>query len=273
MKLPKYLDFQRYCIAFRRKMAQMRYDLPTHRAKEEAKFSAIGLDVDAGCVRLNDALAEISSQPYDDVTGTDSIHWLLFASFSLTPRGQAVRDILEIGTFRGKTTLLLKTLFPEAQIVTCDLPDDDPILTSSYRRDTPQALAEYKNVRNRRVERPGITFVEANSFFLPEKVSGPYDLIWMDGGHVYPEVAWDFCNSWHMCRPGGIIMCDDIIPDPRGAVSYAADESHRVISYAASRTGIAPIYFLKRLNPHWSADPVTRKFVAWLEKPSIVDGT
>ncbi|MBO6675215.1 MAG: class I SAM-dependent methyltransferase [Rhizobiales bacterium] len=268
MKLTNYLDPRRYWVALRQQIARLRYDLPTHQAEEKAKFSALGFDIDAGRAQLNTALAAIESEPYDDVTGTDSVHWLLFAALSLTPRGQTVRNILEIGTFRGKTTLLLKALFPAAQIVTCDLPDDDPILTSSYRRDTAEALAEYKSVRDQRVGRPGITFVEANSFFLPEKTTGPYDLIWMDGGHLYPEVAWDFCNSWHMCRPGGIIMCDDVIPNPRGAVSYAADESHRVISYAASRTGVAPLYFLKRLNPQWSADPVTRKFVAWLEKPT-----
>ena len=267
MILAKYFDPQRYARRLRRMRALKSYDLPRIEAEEAAKFRALGLDPVAARPHLDAALRSIGSAPYDDLNGTDSIHWLVFAALSLSPRADTIRDILEIGTFRGKTALLLKTLFPRAQVTTLDLPTSDPIMKQTYRRDTPEQLAEYRATRDGRVNRDGITFIEANSFFLPERAPGPYDLIWMDGGHLFPEVAWDFCNSWHACRSGGLLLCDDVIPDSRGRDAYASDESHKVISYLAARTGITPTFLLKRRNPAWSADPVTRKFVAVLERP------
>ena len=267
MTLAKYLDPRRYARRLRRELAIRTYDLACVEAEEAAKFRSLGLDPVAARPHLDAALSQLGSAPFDDLKGTDSIHWLVFAALSLSPRGQKIRDILEIGTFRGKTALLLKTLFPEARVTTVDLPTSDPIMQQTYRRDTPEQLQEYRSMRDSRVNRDGITFIEANSFFLPAHAKGPFDLIWMDGGHLFPEVAWDFCNAWHSCRSGGLLMCDDIIPDPRGSDAYASDESHKVISYVAARTGIEPVYLLKRRNPEWSADPKTRKFVAVIDRP------
>jgi hypothetical protein len=36
---------------------------------------------------------------------------------------------------------------------------------------------------------PNIELVKANSLFLPSLKLEPFDLIWVDGSHLYPEVA------------------------------------------------------------------------------------
>lgn len=266
MAMPKYIDPARYAAFLRRRKALANYDLAAVQAQERAKFSAAGLDPEAGRKQLDAVLLSLSGQRFDHVGGTDSVHWLLFACLSLTDWGNNVRDILEIGTFRGKTTVILKALFPRAQIVTCDLPDDDPILASSYRRDDPATLAEYKQMRDSRVNQDGIRFVQVNSFFLPQAAPGPYDLVWMDGGHLYPEVAWDMCNAWHMCRPGGLILCDDVYCDPKGGDAYASAAGLDVINYLATRTGADVVHFIKRENPEWAADLRQRKYVSMLHK-------
>lgn len=266
MVMPKYLDPARYAAFLRRRKALANYDLAAVQAEERVKFESAGFDREAGRERLDAVLLSLSGQRFDHVAGTDSVHWLLFACLSLTDWGRDVRDILEIGTFRGKTTVILKALFPQAQIVTCDLPDDDPILASSYRRDDPAALAEYKQMRDSRVNQDGIQFVQANSFFLPQAAPGPYDLVWMDGGHLYPEVAWDMCNAWHMCRPGGMILCDDVYTDPKGGDGYASSVGLDVINYLAQRTPVDVTHFIKRENPVWSADKRQRKYVSVLRK-------
>ena len=265
--IAKFFDPNRYARRVRKMRSLRNYDLARLEAEEAKKFRTLGLDPITARSHLDDALRSIGSGPYDDLNGTGSVHWLVFAALSLSTHAAEIRDILEIGTFRGKTALLLKTLFPKAHIVTVDLPTSDPIMQLTYRRDTAEQLAEYRAARDARVNRDGITFIEANSFHLPELAPGPFDLVWMDGGHLFPEVAWDLCNTWHACRSGGIIMCDDIIPDHRGGNSYASDEGHKVISYVAERTGVEPVYLLKRRNPDWSADPTTRKFVAVLRRP------
>lgn len=267
MGFSKYLDPRRYLAYLARRQALVRYDLASVRAEEKLKFEALGLDAELGLQRLNDVLVPLQGKPFDYLKGTDSVHWLLFSCLSLTEWGANVRNILEIGTFRGKTAVILKTLFSEATVVTCDLPEHDPILGSSYRRDNPEGLREYKQVRDGRVTQPGIRFVESNSFFLPAVAPGPYDLIWMDGGHLYPEVAWDMCNAWHMCRPGGMILCDDIYTDPKGRDAYGSYAGYEVIDYLAQRLDVSPTHFLKRESPEWSALPRQRKFVSLLKKP------
>ncbi len=267
MPLPKYLDPGRYARYLRRRWCIATYDLAAIQADERRKFADTGFDVDAGRSLLDEVLLDISGKRFDHLAGTDSVHWLLFACLSLTDRGRGIRDILEIGTFRGKTSLILKTLFPQAEVVTCDLPEDDPILRTSYFRDDPVVMREYKARRDANVNRPGIRFVARNSFFLPEAAPGPYDLIWIDGGHHYPEIAWDMCNAYHMCRPGGIMMCDDVITDPRGCDAlYTSTATEEVIRYIQSRASLSMLYFLKRENPLWSADPIHRKFIAFLRK-------
>lgn len=268
MALTKFLDPGRYLAFLQRRYALATYDFAAAQADEKRKFADLGLDMGAGLKRLNAILLPMSGKPFDHVTGTDSVHWLLFSCLSLTEWGCNVRDILEIGTFRGKTTVILKELFPAANIVTCDLPENDPILVNSYGRGSPEALAEYKATRDQRVRRSGVRFIEKNSFFLPSEAPGPYDLIWMDAGHLYPEVAWDMCNSWHLCKAGGRILCDDIYFHPHSNDSYASKVGHDVIEYLIARTGAHVCYFLKRENPEWSALAQKRKYVAVLRKPS-----
>jgi predicted O-methyltransferase YrrM len=268
MAITRYLDPARYAAFIRRRTALARYDLAAVQAQERQKFAAAGLDPVAGRTRLDEVLGALFGQRFDHVTGTDSVHWLLFACISLTDAGKDMRDILEIGTFRGKTTVILKALFPQAQVVTCDLPDNDPILAASYRRGDAAGMAEYKQMRDSRVKQDGIRFVEANSFFLPEVARGPYDLIWMDGGHLYPEVAWDMANAWHMCRPGGLVLCDDVYTHPKGGDAYASSAGLEVIEYLAARTLVEVTHFIKRENPAWAADVRQRKHVSILRKPT-----
>lgn len=243
------------------------YNAEPVQADELRKFADAGLDVGAGRERLNSALVEISGKHFDHVTGTDSVHWLIFACLSLTAWGKGIRDILEVGTFRGKTTLLLSKLFPDALVVTYDLPADDPVMRQTYRRDDPTRLSEHVQRRSANIVAARAQFIEANSFFLPVRTPGPYDLVWVDGAHTYPEIAWDICNAYNCCRPGGIVMCDDVFMHPGGGDGiYGNGDSYEVLRYLEHRFAIPAQYFLKRENPEWSAYPRDRKFVAVLRK-------
>lgn len=261
MKLSRYLNY------FRGKLAVVSYDLAAAQAEEREKFISAGLDPVAGRERLDSILLETAGRRFDHLSGTDSVHWLLCACLSLTDWGKGVRDILEIGTFRGKTTLIMSKLFSEARIVTVDLPESDPILGTTYRRDDTAILSDHLERRAANMQASSATLVEANSFFLPQRAPGPYDLIWVDGGHLYPEIAWDLCNAYHCCRPGGIVMCDDVFMHPEGGDgNYGNVDAFRVIEYIAMRAPLAVRYFLKRENPAWSADARQRKHVGVLRK-------
>ncbi len=240
------------------------YDWSRARADQDAAFVAAGLDRVEGMRILDDALKDAQLPPFAASSGMASVHWLLFACLA---RQRRIRRVLEIGTFDGETTKLLATVFKEAEIATLDLPADDPILRRTYARGDEEALREYERrvVNNTRSDR--ITLVRRNSFFLPAVVSGKFDLIWVDGGHLFPEVAWDVCNSYHMLADGGILMCDDVILHPDGmSDGYVSPDSYRVLEYIRERTRDDLWFFLKRDSPEWSADPKKRKYVAVMRK-------
>lgn len=198
-----------------------------------------------------------------------SVHWLLFSCLSeLSP--MPIRRILEIGTYDGETTSLLSKLFPLAEITTVDLPDADPMFRGLYLRGDAQVAADFNARRCANLKAGNIEYKAVNSFFLHGQVQGAFDLIWVDGGHLYPEVAWDICNAYSLCAMGGYIMVDDVIAHPRGfRDAYVSPDSHAVLQYVAARTSDAPTYFLKRAGCRWSAVPRRRKYVALLKKTDL----
>jgi predicted O-methyltransferase YrrM len=217
---------------------------------------------------VNQVLTSLGRSDYnaqiDAVLSFGSIHWLLFYAIGQTT---SVRRILEIGTYDGETAFLLSKIFPHSEILTLDLPEDDPILRSTYHREQPEALREFIELRNYNITQPNIDYIAKNSFFAPEILAGQFDLIWVDGGHLYPEIAWDICNAYHLCAPGGWILCDDVMTHPRAErTDYVSSDSHHVLEYVAARAQTPLAYFIKRTVPAWSANPRRRKFVAVMRK-------
>jgi len=147
----------------------------------------MGIDYDNGLEKLNQIPYKLGKPAFSSQRGMGSIHWVLFCSLSLA---YDIKDILEIGTFDGETARIIAEIFPDGKITTLDLPDDDPILASSYQRTELEQLT-FKEIQNENIRHPRIEFIQANSFYLPSLVQGKFDLIWIDGGHLYPEVAWD----------------------------------------------------------------------------------
>jgi predicted O-methyltransferase YrrM len=267
--LRKYFVLENYLRRLEVLLYGWGYDVERSRREERLKFERAGLDYDRGLVKLDKLISELGRPVESEDRSMRSIHWVLFACLSeRSPK--PIRRILEIGTYDGETAFLISKLFPEAEIVTVDLPEDDPIFKGSYVRDDPGALAVFKERRNAHLRPANIHYLEINSFFLPGKVNGEFDLIWVDGGHLYPEAAWDVCNAYHLCAPGGIMMVDDVIIHERGfRDTYVSPDSHHVLEYVASRTGEPAAYFLKRNAAKWSAVPRRRKFVALLRKSFV----
>ena len=266
--MSRFLDFDYYRKKKRRYWSRLywekKYDLAGVRAAENRKFEAAGFSRDSALTLLNRVLEELGKPAFGSKSGIGSIHWLLFCALRQTA---TIRRILEIGTYDGETTLLLSKIFPEADIVTIDLPDDDPILRGSYHREDPTVFRQFKQNQERNLRSEKIEFIRQNSFFLPSLVEGKFDLIWIDGGHLYPEISWDVCNAYHLCEPGGWILCDDVMLDAEGyRDGYVSPDSFAVLEYVRQRTGEDVTYFLKRDAPKSSADPRKRKHVAGLRR-------
>lgn len=237
------------------------YDLKKIRSDERRKFEKLNFDFDEGLMKLNNILSQSGMNAFSSMS---SVHTLLFSCLSLVSK---IEDILEIGTYKGESALLMSKIFPDAKIMTFDLPDNDPILAASYKRESAVEMRKYKEQQKRNIKSQNITFIEKNSFFIPGEVLKKFDLIWIDGGHLYPEVAWDICNAYHLCKQGGWIMCDDIVIDKKGQKNdYVSGDSYEVLEYIRARTGEEITYFLKKDHPLRAANPRERKYVAVLKK-------
>ena len=238
---------------------QYELERPGLLARQEAIFTALGLDYQAAQARVQRVLrksGELRHICAEFDNNMFSEHWVLFAAM----KPEKVRRVLELGTFNGEFTRFLSILFPDAEIVTMDLPDDDPVFIGSYCRDDDERRRRFLAHREKMLARPNIKFVQKNTFFLPSLQLGTFDCIWVDACHEYPDVAWDICNAWHCCNVDGWIACDDIYlsDTPAGGNTNASRDA----LLALSRYRICDVHFiLKRFSPKFSASPHVRKHV------------
>lgn len=269
--LSKYLNPFRYFArlnSYADKVYRACYNIFFHDSQsvidtEKVKFEKAGLDIDAAIVVLNKTLQEMRGAGFN--FSSDSIHWLVFSALSISKI--EVRNILEIGTFDGEFTWILSRLFPKAQIKTFDLPSADPLLRDFYNREDDSSFQLYKNKQKKNLANKNISLIESNSFFLLDKVSEKFDLIWVDGGHLYPEVAWDLCSAYHLCSAGGHVLCDDVIPlKTLYKDRYVSTESFEVLEYLQARVLVSLTLFLKRRDPLLFARKKDRKYVSMLRK-------
>ena len=87
-------------------------------------FKEIGLVREDGLVKLEGVLNDVMSKSYNENDGMFSEHLILISSISVSHAN--IKRVLEIGTHDGRTALILSRLFPDAEIVSIDLPIDDP---------------------------------------------------------------------------------------------------------------------------------------------------
>lgn len=226
-------------------------------------FQKIGLNYDSALARLNDLLTANNLPAFQDSTRyAPTQHWVLFAALA----NIKIKRILEIGTYTAQTTTLLSALFPAAQIITLDLPDDSPIFIDTYGRKNAEGRKKFVLERNKLLSQlSNVIFLEQNSFLLPTLKLGKFDLIWLDGGHEYPDVAWDMCNCYHSISLGGWLLCDDIYTDKNVPAGATYDTFH-VLDCLEKEKIITFDLILKRLHPQYVDEPIERKYIAAIQK-------
>lgn len=268
MTMNKYLNPKKYLEkawrCFDKIYYERLYNPERVRAAEKQKFEKAGLNYGESLKKLDQLLKENGRQDFASQKGIGSNHWVIFCGLSLR---FPIHSVLEIGTYDGETAFLLSKIFPESEIVTVDLPEDDPLFATTYHRQEDEKRARFRETQAKNTSNPRIEFLQKNSFFIPGLLDKKFDLIWVDAGHLYPEIAWDICNSYHLLNPNGWLMVDDVITDGRGYRNdYESTDSFHVLEYVARRTGDPVAYFVKREAPEWSANPRRRKHVALMQK-------
>jgi predicted O-methyltransferase YrrM len=226
------------------------------RVANDGFFRMLGVDQQEVRRRYQMLSGELGLRSDDD----ESVHRLAFTALQMS--GFRPEFILELGTLHGEATVHLASLFPEATIYTVELPADDPLLSvwhqDSAKRDVDLArrFAGHSNIRQ----------IRANTFDLMGLDLPMFDLIWLDAGHHYPEVAWDHAYCLNRLRLGGWLLSDDIIvPDAqKGALRNEDFAPYKLIEYVKARKPWANGLLLKRENPKRYLK--NRKYIAWFQK-------
>jgi predicted O-methyltransferase YrrM len=112
-------------------------------------------------------------------------------------KGRRARRILEVGTYRARTTCALHLNRPEAVIVSYDI----QALDSAYRR----MLSGKSNVELRHA-----SFAASAAELRRE---APFDLIFVDGSHRVEHVVEDSRLALELLAPGGIVVWHDYRPN------------------------------------------------------------
>jgi len=226
--------------------------------EQDAKFAALGLDRRAGVAAIDKALRDSGLGSFSEDDDMFSEHLVLLGALSV--KLPDARNVMEVGTYDGRTALMLAHLFPQATITTLDLPPTDPVYLSSYEvARTKQFVTKRDEILRRN---PRVKFVEVNSLSLTNDAgSTGFDVVWVDGDHDFPVVGIDLANAVRLLRPGGYLMCDDVVTaKPSRSTTYLSDAAHRSL-VALRGAGLIdePTYIYKRLGKRHQHP---RKFVA-----------
>ena len=172
--------------------------------KQENDFQSLGLTRQSAIKKLDALLEELIGKKF---TLFDSEHWLLFSSLSISDNVPS--KILEIGTANGITAAILASLFPDAEIVTIDLPQENEKFRLSYNRE--ESFNQYADSRDTLIANfKNVSFVTTNSVNLNNWSEKSFDLIWVDGAHGYLVLPLDLYNSCRLIKKDGVVVVDDV---------------------------------------------------------------
>jgi len=193
-----------------------------------------------------------------------SMHYEVFAAISCVHN---VRRLLEIGTSDGDFATFLAHLFSHASIQTWDLPpssfsdvDVDMYhnIQTGYGDQTLVSRAKLDvlgNVEQVRKDSTHLTFV-----------SDLFDVIWVDGDHTFPVVAFDIINALRLVRPQGWVCVDDVRLRDTGRV-LGSQETYKTIKHLEQIGLVSLQLVMKRLDPaSMILAPESRKYVAVMRR-------
>lgn len=179
-----------------------------------------------------------------------SNHYLLIAAISIA---YDKKKILEIGTYDGFCASFISYCFPNSEITTIDLKDDDNSFLETYDRNNSQILNNHIKIRNQNISLcNNVNFIQKNSNLFFSDNSTFFDFIFIDGDHKNPTVTSDILNSLKYLNKNGLILIDDIIDKNRPICNpYDSHDAFNTILKLKNKKKISYELFPKRsFFPH-----------------------
>lgn len=171
--------------------------------------------------------------------------------------------ILEIGTHSGEFTSFLSKIFSDSHIVTIDLPENDERFNNNNTSGNNLSLEKFLKKRKINLNRENIKFLEIDSVNLLDHFNkNSFDLIWIDGDHLNPQVTIDIKNSMILLNKNGIMLCDDVIKNDllkSGPLSFVSSDSFKNLELLKKSRTLSSEYLIKRMTRNNS---LTKKFIS-----------
>ena len=225
----------------RNSLKYRQYDLSKDLDYNENLFKLLKFDIEK--IKL-----QLSSLNFQYNSPKLSWHYHLFLGLKNYFENNKI-EILEIGTHNGNFANFISKVYDQSHITTIDLDDNDRQFINTYGREKKEKLDRFLKLRNENLNRENIEFIKLNSlnikkYFIKKK----FDLIWVDGDHLDPQVTIDIINSLDLLNDDGIICADDVIMDNYFQNKYVSNESFLTLKHLEDNGLIKNYYLIKRIR-------------------------
>jgi hypothetical protein len=125
------------------------------------------------------------------------------------PFRNQIRNVLEIGSWEGRSARFIAWLFPEAHITCVDTFEggDEHKLLEPYAGNVSSIEERFRANTAHFADR--LTVLKGGSAQVLSSLEGNYDFVYVDGSHAYGDVLVDTLLSWQRLPPGGFMVWDD----------------------------------------------------------------
>jgi predicted O-methyltransferase YrrM len=160
------------------------------------------------------ALSNISEAEFDAIHagGEYTTNWFAAANARLwldafTPDRERAKNVLEIGSWEGRSTVFLAWLFPNARITCIDTFEGG----DEHRNNPEYSLSgvEARFRKNTGHFEDRLEVRKGRSAQQLVNIEGNFDFIYIDGSHFYDDVVLDTILSWKRLNPNGYMVWDD----------------------------------------------------------------
>ena len=144
--------------------------------------------------------------------------------------------ILEIGSFKGKSTVMLASVsshYQRSPVVAID-PHTAPSVTDPKTEKGSSTFEEFKESLDKAQVTSSVEVHRAYSAEIAKSWNRPIRLLWIDGDHTYQGVRQDFGNYSPFLAPGGIVAFHDCLNAFEGPIRVFTESVLRDNRFGAS---------------------------------------
>lgn len=250
-RVAKRLGLSRFIKLLKKILLRIRYiGISSYKVSDDLNLnleliSSLGIDI-------GEIKSILKSQYLDFYDNDLSWHYHLFAGLKqlYLNENKRIDSILEIGTHNGEFAHFLANLFTDAKIITIDLDCNNDQFKNSYNRKDDLYRQKFIKDRDHMLNLDNIVFKSMNSLNICSYFKeSSFDLIWIDGDHLYPQVVIDIANCINLVKNNGIICTDDIVKDSNFIPNqYISNDSYKTLMHYKKNNGMRTEYLIKRIT-------------------------